>query len=155
MQEMREMPVWFLGREDPLEEGMVTHSKAIHSCLENPKDRGAWQAAVHRVSKSRTRLKRLSAHNPVSVKALCVLKSSYSIILKFLLSLMRNPWKAPWLFAYFQLYWRNLNGTQRKYELRVNEVNVSKGFNNMQKNEDAVHIIFNGCQLKIVAAKSY
>ena len=26
------------GREDPLEEGMVTHS---YSCLENPMDRGA------------------------------------------------------------------------------------------------------------------
>ena len=31
-----------------------------HSCLENPMDRGAWRAAVHRVAKSRTRLKRLS-----------------------------------------------------------------------------------------------
>ena len=27
-----------------------------YSCLENPMDRGAWLAAVHRVSKSRTRL---------------------------------------------------------------------------------------------------
>ena len=26
-------------------------------CLENPIDRGAWQATVHRVTKSRTRLK--------------------------------------------------------------------------------------------------
>ena len=31
-----------------------------YSCLENPKDRGAWQAAVHGVAKSQTRLKRLS-----------------------------------------------------------------------------------------------
>ena len=31
-----------------------------YSCLENPTDRGAWQAIVHRVAKSRTRLKRLS-----------------------------------------------------------------------------------------------
>ena len=30
-----------------------------YSCLENPKDRGAWWAAVHGVTKSRTRLKRL------------------------------------------------------------------------------------------------
>ena len=28
-----------------------------YSCLENPKDRGAWQAAVHGVAKSQTRLK--------------------------------------------------------------------------------------------------
>ena len=52
MQEMQEMPVWSLGQEDPLEEGMVTHFKTIYSCLENPKDRGAWQAKVHRVAKS-------------------------------------------------------------------------------------------------------
>ena len=30
------------------------------SCLENPTDRGAWWATVHGVTKSRTRLKRLS-----------------------------------------------------------------------------------------------
>ena len=30
------------------------------SCLENPMDRGAWQATVHRITKSWTQLKRLS-----------------------------------------------------------------------------------------------
>ena len=29
-----------------------------YSCLENPMDRGAWRATVHRVTKSQTRLKR-------------------------------------------------------------------------------------------------
>ena len=33
-----------------------------NSCLENPMDRGAWQAAVHRVAKSQTRRKRLHTH---------------------------------------------------------------------------------------------
>ena len=33
-----------------------------YSCLENPMDRGAWQATVHRVAKSWTRLNRLSMH---------------------------------------------------------------------------------------------
>ena len=33
-----------------------------YSCLENPMDRGAWRATVHGVTKSRTRLKWLSAH---------------------------------------------------------------------------------------------
>ena len=33
-----------------------------YSCLENPVDRGAWWAAVHRVAQSRTQLKRLSMH---------------------------------------------------------------------------------------------
>ena len=33
-----------------------------YSCRENPMDRGAWQAMVHSVTKSWTRLKRLSTH---------------------------------------------------------------------------------------------
>ena len=33
-----------------------------YSCLENPMDRGAWQAAVHRAAKSWTLLKQLSTH---------------------------------------------------------------------------------------------
>ena len=33
-----------------------------YSCLENPVDRGTWWAAVHRVTQSRTQLKRLSIH---------------------------------------------------------------------------------------------
>ena len=31
-----------------------------YSCLENPVDRGAWWAAVHRVAQSQTHLKQLS-----------------------------------------------------------------------------------------------
>ena len=34
-----------------------------YSCPENPMDRGAWQATVHRVAKSRTRLKWISTHD--------------------------------------------------------------------------------------------
>ena len=33
-----------------------------YSCLENPMDRGAWWARVHRVTKSQTQLKRLSTN---------------------------------------------------------------------------------------------
>ena len=37
------------------------HSNPLqYSCLENPMDRGAWWATVHRVAKSQTGLKRLS-----------------------------------------------------------------------------------------------
>ena len=34
-----------------------------YSCLENPKDRGAWWATVHGVAKSQARLKRLNMHS--------------------------------------------------------------------------------------------
>ena len=40
------------GRGNPLQ----------YSCLKNAMDRGAWQATVHRVTNSRTRLKQLSTH---------------------------------------------------------------------------------------------
>ena len=33
-----------------------------YSCLENPMDRGAWLAIVHRVAQSQTQQKRLSTH---------------------------------------------------------------------------------------------
>ena len=33
-----------------------------YSCLENPMHRGAWWATIHRITKSRTQLKRLSMH---------------------------------------------------------------------------------------------
>ena len=52
MQETSEMQVPSLVWEDPLEEGMATHSSILG--LENPTDRGAWQARVHRVTQSQT-----------------------------------------------------------------------------------------------------
>ena len=39
-----------LGWEDPLEEGMATHSSILAWRI--PMDRGAWQATVHEVAKS-------------------------------------------------------------------------------------------------------
>ena len=35
-----------------------------YSCLENPKDRGAWWATMHIVAKTQTRLKQLSTQAP-------------------------------------------------------------------------------------------
>ena len=44
------MWVLSLGQEDHLEEGMAKPLQ--YSCLENPMDRGAWEATVHMVAKS-------------------------------------------------------------------------------------------------------
>ena len=49
---MWETGVRSLGWEDPLEEGMATHSSILAWSM--PMDRVAWWAAVHRVIKSRT-----------------------------------------------------------------------------------------------------
>ena len=49
---MQETRVQSLGREDPLEEGMATHSSILAWRI--PMDRGAWQTAVLGVVKSQT-----------------------------------------------------------------------------------------------------
>ena len=47
---MQETWVQSLGWEDPLEEGMTTHSSILAWRI--PMDRGAWRATVHRVAES-------------------------------------------------------------------------------------------------------
>ena len=46
----------------PSEKAMAPH----YSCLENPRDRGAWWAAIYGVTQSRTRLKQLSSSSSLS-----------------------------------------------------------------------------------------
>ena len=58
---MQETHVPSLGREDPLEEGMATHS-SILQYSEGSQDRGAWGAMIPRVAKSQTWLKSLSTY---------------------------------------------------------------------------------------------
>ena len=47
------------GHGDPLQ----------YSCLENPMNRGAWQAEAHRVTNSQTQLKQLSMYTGISLWA--------------------------------------------------------------------------------------
>ena len=54
MQEIKVMQVQPLSQEDPLEESMATHSSILAWRI--PMDRGAWQAIVYQVTKSRTQL---------------------------------------------------------------------------------------------------
>ena len=51
---MQETWIRSLGWEDPLEEGMATHSSTL--AWRSPMDRGAWRATVHKVAKNWTRL---------------------------------------------------------------------------------------------------
>ena len=51
---MQETWVQSLDWEDSLEEGKATHSSVLAWRI--PRDRGAWQATVHEVTKSQTRL---------------------------------------------------------------------------------------------------
>ena len=45
-----------------------------YSCLENPMDRGAWGAKVHRAAKSWTRLKPLNTH-----RYICMYKTRFIV----------------------------------------------------------------------------
>ena len=57
---MQETQVQFLGREDPLEEGMVTHSSITAWRIPWTEEPG--KAKVHMVAKSQIQLKWLSVH---------------------------------------------------------------------------------------------
>ena len=63
-----------------------------YSCLENPRDGGAWWAAVCGVAQSRTQLKRLSSSKAVSVSCLASVR-------QFSLSVVSNS-AAPWTTAH-------------------------------------------------------
>jgi len=57
---MWETWVQSLGREDPLEEGMATHSSIL--AWRVPMDRGAWWTTVRGVTKSQTQLSESAQH---------------------------------------------------------------------------------------------
>ena len=70
------LPRWFIGKESAYNErdigdvgsipgsgrfpGRGHGNRLQYSCLENPTDRGAWKAAVHRARKRQKQLKQLS-----------------------------------------------------------------------------------------------
>ena len=60
MQKAWGMQIWSLDWEDPLEEGMATHSSILTWRI--PMDRGAWWAMIQRIAKSWKWLKWLSTH---------------------------------------------------------------------------------------------
>ena len=62
-----------LGWEDPLEEGMATHSSILAWII--PTDRGAWRAIAHGVTKSWLRLS--TAH--VFIWLYCVLVVAHGV----------------------------------------------------------------------------
>ena len=71
---MWETWVQSLGREDSPGEG--NGNPLQYSCLENPMDRGAWWATVHRVAKSRTQLSDFT-HSLITSERVPVLRMSY------------------------------------------------------------------------------
>ena len=58
---IQETPVRFLGWEDPMREGMETHSSILVWRI--PMDRGAWEAILCVVARRRTQTEGLSTHS--------------------------------------------------------------------------------------------
>ena len=67
MQEMQEMQVQSLGREDS--PGVENGNPLEYSCLENPMDRGAWSAVVHGLANSNT-IEHIHTHTNRSLRLL-------------------------------------------------------------------------------------
>ena len=65
-----------MGGEDPLEKEM---EPTPHSCLENPMDRGTWQATVHRVSKEADTTWRLQPQQRVNASRQWALTATHLI----------------------------------------------------------------------------
>ena len=95
---------------------MATHSLQ-YSCLENPKDRGAWQATVHGAAKSWTRL---STH---TFPWLCrVLVLAYRVFSCNLWDLVPRPeieFRPPALGAWSLSHWTNREVPSGVQNLRV------------------------------------
>ena len=77
-----------LGWEDPLEEGMVTHCSIVAWRI--PKDRGAWLATVHGVTKSQARVTNKAQHRAVSNRYIHGSRSQTEVRLTSLVIIARN-----------------------------------------------------------------
>ena len=70
MQEMKETWVQSLGSEDPDPPGVGHGNPLQFSCLENPMDRGAWRATVHRGCKE-SNMTEATQHADTCSRELC------------------------------------------------------------------------------------
>ena len=76
-----------MGEEDPLEEGMTTHSSILAWRI--PMDRGAWQAPIHGVTKSGTTEPLSTAHTLIPIS-------------QFIPPLTFSPWSwSSWSLSWF------------------------------------------------------
>ena len=85
---MQETWVQSLGWEDPLEEGMATHSNIL--AWKFPMDRGTWQARVYGVTKRWTQLSDEAQHRGSKLTFFSSLQLSASFWLLFSCSVMSN-----------------------------------------------------------------
>ena len=106
---VQESQVRSLGREDPLEEGMATHSSIVWRI---PMDRGAWRVIVHAVANSCTITEWLSTpptHIPWIFRIMCCIIKDWWYFLFIWITLFRTEMKSTFppklhLQVYFLLF---------------------------------------------------
>ena len=80
-----------------------------YSCLENPRDGGAWGAAVYGVAQSRTRLKRLSSSSSIARYSMCACMLSCFCLVWIFATLWTVAHQAPLSIGFSrQEYWSGL-----------------------------------------------
>ena len=80
------------GQEDPLEEGMATHSSSQYSCLENPMDRRAWAGYCPqgcKESDTTEATEHAHTHSPHLLSPPQSLQPSFKCFLSFFLFLLK------------------------------------------------------------------
>ena len=95
---------WFTFHSHAVEKEMAS-CPLWCSCLENPRDRGAWWAPVSGVAQSRTRLKWLSSSSSIDDSLFVTLKSFWMDI-KFLVYLFLQYLK--YVFHWNKAYYKSL-----------------------------------------------
>ena len=91
-----------------------------YSCLENPRDRWAWWAAVYGVTQSRTRLKRLSSSSSSNVTG--------AISLLFSISMLGTYWPTEFIFqCHISLPFHTVHGVLKARTLKWFVLPLSRG----------------------------
>ena len=113
---MQETWIWSLGKEDPLEKEMATHTSIL--AWKNPMDGGARQSTVHGVAKSRTWLSDFTS--PCSLQRR-VCRYIFKILISSSLDI---PWEVGlWdcLVVLFLMFWRTLHTVFHNVSLDLNQ----------------------------------
>ena len=91
-----------------------------YSCLENPRDRWAWWAAVYGITQSRTRLKQLSSSSSSNVTG--------AIYLLFSISMLGTYWPKEFIFqCHISLPFHTVHGVLKARTLKWFVLSLSRG----------------------------
>ena len=129
LQDTQEMQVLSLGGEDPPGEG--NDNSLQYSCLENPMDRGVWQATVHGVAKSDL-TEWLHFHFLFSINPKTILCTCYFLVVAISLYIISCPLcKLTFFTSWFRRELQSHDTQTHDFDLRFTE-SQGKKFENQK-----------------------